>query len=62
MFCFLLGLTHCTCIVGDVQQRVERLESSQQSTESRTGLVEHKVHHLQGDYRRQMKTFHLHVE
>lgn len=45
------GVNHCMCIVGDVQQRMERLESSQQSTEIRTMLVEDKVHHLQGDYR-----------
>ena len=47
------------CVVGTVKQRMERLESSQKSTESHTMLVENRVHHLQGDYWNVMFSFDI---
>ena len=43
------------CIAGDVNLKVETLKNSHQSMESRTTLVEDKVHLLQGDYKIEMR-------
>ena len=45
------NIVSCMYIAGDVNQKVERLEDGQQSMESRTMLVEDKLHHLQGHYK-----------
>ena len=58
---FLYNITLVTfmLIAGNVNQRMEKLEISQQSTESRTVLVEERVDHLQGDSRNYIKIFSL---
>ena len=55
---FLYNITLVTfmLIAGNVNQRMEKLEISQQSTESRTVLVEERVDHLQGDSRNDIRS------
>ena len=65
---FLYNITLVTfmLIAGNVNQRMEKLEISQQSTESRTVLVEDrvnvvedKVDRLQGDSRKYIRSLSL---
>ena len=65
-FLYNITLVNFMLIAGNVNQRMEKLEISQQSTESRTVLVEDrvnvvedKVDHLQGDCRNYIRSVSL---
>ena len=37
-------------MLGDANQRIEKLESGHENTENHTAIVEDRMDHLEGDY------------